>query len=68
MLRCYFACEVLDQKIYAIGGFGLNSTVPHSWDTYDPCTNNWKSYSDPNIVPEIEDSFVLDRKIYVRCG
>ncbi|XWS35782.1 hypothetical protein CRYUN_Cryun20dG0025400 [Craigia yunnanensis] len=66
--RCYFACEVLDQKIYAIGGLGLNSIVPHSWDTYDPCTNNWKSYSDPNIVPEIEDSFALNGKIYIRCG
>ncbi|KAL1134815.1 hypothetical protein V6Z11_A12G130300 [Gossypium hirsutum] len=58
--RCYFACEVLGQKIYAIGGLGLNSSVPHSWDTYDPCTNNWTSHSDGNIVPEIEDSFVLD--------
>ncbi|OMP00396.1 hypothetical protein COLO4_12705 [Corchorus olitorius] len=66
--RCYFACEVLDQKIYAIGGYGLDSSVPHSWDTYNPCTNSWNSYSDPNIAPEIEDSFVLDGKIYIRCG
>lgn len=68
VLRCYFACEVLGQKIYAIGGLGLTSSVPHSWDTYDPCTNNWTSHSDGNIVPEIEDSFVLDGKIYIRCG
>ncbi|KAK8554502.1 hypothetical protein V6N13_093491 [Hibiscus sabdariffa] len=66
--RCYFACEVLDQKIYAIGGLGLNSSVPQSWDTFDPCMNSWSSHSDGNIIPEIEDSFVLGGKIYIRCG
>ncbi|GKU88158.1 hypothetical protein SLEP1_g2456 [Rubroshorea leprosula] len=66
--RCYFAFEVLDEKIYAIGGLGLSSSVPYSWDVYDPWTNNWKSYLDPNIVPGIEDSIVLDGKIYIRCG
>ncbi|XP_062153944.1 F-box/kelch-repeat protein SKIP4 isoform X3 [Alnus glutinosa] len=65
--RCYFACEVLDEKIYAIGGLGSNSSSPHSWDTYDPSTNSWKSHSDLNIVPEIEDSIVMDGKIYIRC-
>ncbi|XP_054783834.1 F-box/kelch-repeat protein SKIP4 isoform X2 [Prosopis cineraria] len=58
--RCYFACEVLDEKIYAIGGLGSNSSDPHSWDTYDPCINSWKSHKDSNIVPEIEDSVVMD--------
>ncbi|KAL5572835.1 hypothetical protein UlMin_022432 [Ulmus minor] len=66
--RCYFACEVLDEKIYAIGGLGSNSSDPHSWDTYDPCIRTWMSHSDQNIVPEIEDSFVMDGKIYIRCG
>ncbi|KAL6322701.1 hypothetical protein AAG906_015387 [Vitis piasezkii] len=66
--RCYFACEVLNGKIYAIGGLGSKSSDPHSWDTYNPHTNSWKSHSDPNIVPDIEDSIVLDEKIYIRCG
>ncbi|RVX09932.1 F-box/kelch-repeat protein SKIP4 [Vitis vinifera] len=66
--RCYFACEVLNGKIYAIGGLGSKSNDPHSWDTYNPHTNSWKSHSDPNIVPDIEDSIVLDEKIYIRCG
>ncbi|ONI23081.1 hypothetical protein PRUPE_2G169300 [Prunus persica] len=65
---CYFACEVLDGKIYSIGGLGSNSSDPHSWDIYDPCTNSWKFHADPNIVPEIEDSVVMDGKIYIRCG
>ncbi|PQM36583.1 F-box/kelch-repeat protein SKIP4 [Prunus yedoensis var. nudiflora] len=50
------------------GGLGSNSSDPHSWDIYDPCTNSWKFHSDPNIVPEIEDSVVMDGKIYIRCG
>ncbi|KAK9274283.1 hypothetical protein L1049_019097 [Liquidambar formosana] len=66
--RCYFACEVLDEKIYAIGGLGSESSDPHSWDTYDPRENSWRSHLDPNIVPEIEDSIVMDGKIYIRCG
>lgn len=66
--RCYFACEVLNGKIYAIGGLGSKSNDPHSWDTYNPHTNSWKSHLDPNIVPDIEDSIVLDEKIYIRCG
>ncbi|ONI23082.1 hypothetical protein PRUPE_2G169300 [Prunus persica] len=68
IIRCYFACEVLDGKIYSIGGLGSNSSDPHSWDIYDPCTNSWKFHADPNIVPEIEDSVVMDGKIYIRCG
>ncbi|XLS46492.1 hypothetical protein HN51_020850 [Arachis hypogaea] len=66
--RCYFASEVLGEKLYAIGGIGSNSSDPHSWDTFDPCTNTWISHRDPNIVPEIEDSVVMDGKIYIRCG
>ncbi|XP_027336736.1 F-box/kelch-repeat protein SKIP4 [Abrus precatorius] len=66
--RCYFACEVLDEKLYAIGGIVSNSSDPHSWDTYDPQTNCWKSHRDPNIVSDIEDSVVVDGKIYIRCG
>lgn len=58
----------MDEKIYAIGGLGSNSSDPHSWDTYDPSTNIWKSLKDSNIVPEIEDSVVMDGKIYIRCG
>ncbi|CAB4300409.1 unnamed protein product [Prunus armeniaca] len=66
--RCYFACEVLDGKIFSFGGLGSNSSDPHSWDIYDPCTNSWRFHSDPSIVPEIEDSVVMDGKIYIRCG
>lgn len=68
VFRCYFACEVLDEKIYAIGGLDSNSSNPHSLDIYDPHTNDWKSQSDPKIIPEIEDSIVMDRRIYTRSG
>ncbi|KAG8391824.1 hypothetical protein BUALT_Bualt01G0227200 [Buddleja alternifolia] len=66
--RCYFAYETFDGKIYAIGGLGSKSSYPHSWDVYDPETNSWKSHVDPKIIPDIEDSMVLDGKIYIRCG
>lgn len=58
----------MDEKIFAIGGLGSESSNPHSWDTYDPLTNSWRSHTDPNVVPDIEDSVVMDGKIYIRCG
>lgn len=64
--RCYFACEVLNEKLYAIGGLCSNSGDPQSWDVYDPCSNTWESHLDKNIQNEIESSIVMDGKIYVR--
>ncbi|CAD5326436.1 unnamed protein product [Arabidopsis thaliana] len=66
--RCYFACETLDGKIIAIGGLGLNPNAKRTWDIYDPLTRTCKSCSDVNIVPEMEDSFVMDGRIYIRGG
>ncbi|XP_021748352.1 F-box/kelch-repeat protein SKIP4-like [Chenopodium quinoa] len=64
--RCYFGCVNMDGKIYSIGGYGLETSDPHSWDTYDPRTNSWESHSDPNIILDIEDSVVMGGKIYIR--
>ncbi|KAL0724590.1 hypothetical protein Bca4012_039189 [Brassica carinata] len=66
--RCFFACETLDGKVMAIGGLGVNSRASQTWDIYDPITRACVSCSDANIVPEIEDSFVMDGKVYVRGG
>lgn len=66
--RCYFACQAVNDKIFAIGGLGHRSCNPQSWDTFDPLTNCWSSHVDPNVLPDIEDSVVFDGKIYVRCG
>ncbi|KAJ0255621.1 F-box/kelch-repeat protein SKIP4 [Hirschfeldia incana] len=66
--RCFFACETLDGKVMAIGGLGVNSRASQTWDIYDPVTRSCVSCSDESIVPEIEDSFVMDGKVYVRGG
>ncbi|XP_074263315.1 F-box/kelch-repeat protein SKIP4 [Silene latifolia] len=64
--RCYFGCSTLDGKIYAIGGYGLKTSIQHSWDTYNSHSNTWDSHSDSNIILDIEDSIVMDGEIYVR--
>ncbi|ESW07052.1 hypothetical protein PHAVU_010G098100 [Phaseolus vulgaris] len=64
--RCFFACEVLDEKLYAIGGLVSNPSYSHSWDTFDPLTNCWRSQRDVIIISDVEDSVILDGKIYVR--
>lgn len=56
----------MDEKLYAIGGIDSNDF--HSWDTFDPLTSCWTSHTDPNIIAsDVEDSVVIDGKIYVRC-
>ncbi|KAL9234470.1 hypothetical protein vseg_009340 [Gypsophila vaccaria] len=64
--RCYFGCSATDGKIYAIGGYGLETSVQRSWDTYDSRSDRWDSHSDPNIILDIDDSIVMDGDIYVR--
>lgn len=58
----------MDEKLYAIGGLGSDLNDPNTWDMFDPCTNTWKSYSDPNLLPCPEDSVVVDGKIHIRCS
>ncbi|KAH6779875.1 hypothetical protein C2S52_011112 [Perilla frutescens var. hirtella] len=65
--RCFFAYESLDGEIYAIGGLGSKSSEQHSWDIYDSQTNSWRSHVDPNVISDIEDSVVMDGKIYIRA-
>ncbi|KAJ4957168.1 hypothetical protein NE237_013951 [Protea cynaroides] len=64
--RCYFACEALNEKLYAVGGVTSSSSDPCSWDTYDPSTSSCMTLLDPNIFPDIQESVVLDGKIYIR--
>lgn len=66
--RCYCVSEVLDEKIYAIGGIGPNSINLTSWETYSAETTTWTLHEKPNIFPDIEDSIVLYGKIYIRGG
>lgn len=66
--RCYCVSEVLDEKIYAIGGIGPNSNNLPSWETYNTEIRSWTLHENPNIFPDIEDSIVLGGKIYIRGG
>ncbi|CAN4125677.1 unnamed protein product [Withania somnifera] len=66
--RCYCVSELLDEKIYAIGGIGPNSINLPSWETYNSDTRSWTLHEKPNNFLDIEDSIVLDGKIYIRGG
>ncbi|KAK6920126.1 Kelch repeat type 1, partial [Dillenia turbinata] len=52
--RCYFACEVLNEKIYAIGGLSTQPSDHPTWDVYDPQRNGWTSHRDHKIVPDLK--------------
>uniref|UniRef100_A0A7N1A3N8 F-box/kelch-repeat protein SKIP4 n=1 Tax=Kalanchoe fedtschenkoi TaxID=63787 RepID=A0A7N1A3N8_KALFE len=64
--RCYFACEALNGKMYAIGGMSSPSTDARSSEAYDPETNSWASFPNPAMFCYIHDSTVMDGKIYIR--
>eukprot|EP00249_Psilotum_nudum_P003103 c16430_g1_i1 orf=192-1280(-) len=64
--RCHCVSGVLDGRVYSIGGSSLTSGDLTSWEVYDSCTDQWVSYNDPNIVPDLGESLVLDGRIYVR--
>lgn len=64
--RSHFVSGVLCGRVYAIGGTGSSCGALTSWETYDPCTNEWTSYDDPTIFPDLGESLVMDGIIYVR--
>ncbi|CAM8914172.1 unnamed protein product [Rhodiola kirilowii] len=66
VFRCYFACETLNGKIYAIGGMSSPSSDAHSSETYDPITNSWTCISNPDMFCYIHDSTLMTGKIYIR--
>ncbi|CAI9101828.1 OLC1v1039244C2 [Oldenlandia corymbosa var. corymbosa] len=66
--RCNFACEAVNDKIYAIGGLGPNSRYLNSLDVYNPKENVWSSHVFPHVLGDVEDSVILNGKIYIRFG
>jgi hypothetical protein len=66
MARCYFVSGALNGRLYAVGGMGITSAALTSWEVFNPETNQWFSREDPNVVPDLGESLVMDGKIYVR--
>lgn len=62
--RFYFLSAALDDKIYVTGGLGLSLDASNSWDVYDYHTNNWNSYQDTSLIPDIVKSFIFEGKVY----
>ncbi|WP_160646733.1 M56 family metallopeptidase [Chengkuizengella marina] len=66
--RGYHTTEIINGKIYAVGGYGSDSNVLSSLEVYDPQTNTWtelNSMSDARVKFAIE---VIQGKIYVVGG
>ncbi|CAM6125481.1 unnamed protein product [Calypogeia fissa] len=64
--RCYFVCAAFDGQLYAVGGMGTHTGVPSSWEVYDSATKRWSSFEDQNIVQDLGEYLVFDRKLYIR--
>ncbi|XP_024389255.1 F-box/kelch-repeat protein SKIP4 [Physcomitrium patens] len=64
--RCYIVSGALNGRLYAVGGMGVTSSALRSWEVFNPQTNERLFREDPNVVPDLGESLVMDGKIYVR--
>ena len=65
--REHFATCVLDNKIYAIGGWNYNQSLAVV-EEYDPATDSWTSKSSMQYPRDRLSACVLDGKIYAIGG
>jgi N-acetylneuraminic acid mutarotase len=71
--RCYHQTEVIDGKIYAIGGWDVKvgearGRILSSTEVYDPSTNKWTTLSDMSTARYFFQTEVIDDKIYAIGG
>ncbi|RFZ79841.1 hypothetical protein DS742_05110 [Lacrimispora amygdalina] len=64
--RLLFQTEVIDGKIYAIGGLNENDLT--STEVYDPTTNSWTKLAPMSDAREVFQTEVIDGKIYAMGG
>lgn len=65
--RHLFQTEVVDGKIYALGGHN-DTTETSSVEVYDPATNEWKTVSPMSTARREFQTEVIDGKIYALGG
>ncbi|MCQ4936414.1 Kelch repeat-containing protein [Anaerotignum propionicum] len=71
--RCFFQTEVVDGKIYTIGGWNVKvgeylGKVLSSTEVYDPSVNKWTTLSDMSTARHVFQTEVIDNKIYAIGG
>lgn len=71
--RCWFQSEVIDGKIYAIGGLNVKvgdseGKVLSSTEVYDPSTNTWTTLTSMSTARRSFQTEVVDDKIYALGG
>ena len=67
--RFWFSCEVVDGKIYAIGGAtAAGAPTLATVEEYDPITDNWTTKQDMPTARCNMASAVVDGKIYIVGG
>ena len=61
----YFVANVVDNKIYCIGGDVGNNNYTDVNEAYDPATDSWTTKASIPIPVSSYSSVVVDKKIYV---
>ncbi|MEA4848951.1 MAG: kelch repeat-containing protein [Clostridiaceae bacterium] len=65
--RCVFNTEVINGKIYALGGI-RDAGPTNSFEVFDPTTNTWTILAQMPLTLQLFQSVVIDGKIYVTGG
>ena len=60
--NAYDGVEVLDGKIYFVGGEAANSSEYNILEKYDPVTNTWETLASMNVARKGVASLVLNGK------
>jgi N-acetylneuraminic acid mutarotase len=70
--RAAHVCEVLNDQIYIMGGYGSASDAASSFlsttEVYDPRANAWREGPDMGLPRAYGNSGVVDGFLYVLCG
>ena len=65
--RCYVSSVVLDDKIYAIGGFNTRNRIRRC-EVYNPRNDSWREIAELNYPRSDASAEVLNGRIYVAGG
>jgi hypothetical protein len=66
--RAIFSAEVVNGKIYAIGGVQSRDSTNHTIEVYDPQSNTWTLQTDMPLKRLWHGSVVINDNIYVYGG
>ena len=68
VIRCNHAVTVVDGRIYAIGGLGVDAECVDTVDVYDPQADSWQEMTSTIPIWYSHAAAAIDSNIYISGG